>query len=472
MRRVRGRVSPGRERKGEKMRQLSRRAFLRTGAAVAGAASLAGCSSLGIARAPRFRKTGDKLNMAFIGSGGRGAQNLKEFYELGEQVVALCDVDRGRLDQSANAVKERCPDARKYQDFRELLAKEKDLDAVVVSTPDHMHAAAAIAAMKQGCHVYVEKPLVRTVWEARHFEKVAKSCGVVTQMGNNGNGSDFQRRKIEVVQSGVFGEISEIHISTNRPIWPQGLNRPEGCDPVPGTLAWDCWLGVAPERPFKAGVYHGFKWRGWFDFGTGAMGDMACHGMSFFFRALELHEVLTAETVKTTEKFKETFPLATTVKLVVRSGRQRKPVTVYWYDGNTKPADEVCPEAVATWGSMPAQSTLIIGDKGKMMNDAVCMKGEPKFRGFAQHDATKDTPVTLPRVKNHHWEFAEAIRGGAKPFSHIDHSIPLTEMVLLGCVSQRVSGKLKFDAKACRFTNSSEANQLLKPYIRDGWRIG
>ena len=454
------------------MKQVSRRDFLRTSAAVAGAVSLAGYAGVSTAQAPRFRKTGDKLNMAFIGSGGRGGANLKEFYELGEQVVALCDVDSGHLQHAVKEVKERCPDVRTYQDFRELLAKEKDLDAVVVSTPDHMHAAAAIAAMKQGCHVYVEKPLVRTVWEVRRFEEVAKACGVMTQMGNNGNGTDAQRRKIEIVQSGVLGEVSEVHVTTDRPIWPQGLNRPAGSDPVPPELAWDNWLGVAPERPFKKDVYHAFKWRGWFDFGTGAMGDIACHAMSFFFRALRLREVLTAETVKTTETFSETYPSATTVKLVVRSDSQQMPITIYWYDGNTKPANEVCPEAVTTWGSMPGGIVLIIGSKGKLLNDAVCMKGEPKFRGFAQHEATKDIPVTLPRVKSHHWEFAEAVRGGARPYSHVDHSVPLTELVLLGCISQRISGELKWDAGACRFTNSKEADQLLKPYVREGWKIG
>ena len=451
--------------------QLSRRDFVRAGALAAGAVGLSGCSSVPMTRATRFRKTGDKLKMAFIGSGGRGGSNLKEFYDLGEQVVALCDVDAGRLEHSANGVKERCPDVRKYQDFRELLAKENDLDAVVVSTPDHMHAAAAIAAMKQGCHVYVEKPLVRTVWEVRRFEAVAKACGVMTQMGNNGNGSDAQRRKIEIVQSGVLGEVSEIHVTTDRPIWPQALNRPEGSDPVPAGLAWDCWLGVAPERPFKKDVYHAFKWRGWFDFGTGAMGDIACHSMSYFFRALSLGEVLSAETVKSTPKFPETFPAATTVKLVIRSSRQAKPISIYWYDGNTKPAPEVCPKAVATWGGMPG-GVMIIGDKGVLCNDAVCMKDDAKFRGVGQHEATKDIPVSVPRVKNHHWEFAEAIRGGAKPFSHIDHSVPLTEAVLLGCISQRVEGELKWDASACRFTNSAAANKLLKPYVRDGWSIG
>jgi predicted dehydrogenase len=325
--------------------------------------------------------------------------------------------------------------------------------------------------MEQGCHVYVEKPLVRTVWEVRRFEEVAKACGVMTQMGNNGNGTDAQRRKIEILQSGVLGEISEIHVTTDRPIWPQGLLRPEGSDPVPPELAWDCWLGIAPERPFKKDVYHGFKWRGWFDFGTGAMGDIACHAMSFFFRALDLRDVLAAETVKTTDKFPETYPCATTVKLTVRSGRQKRPVTVYWYDGKTKPEPEVCPKAVATWGSMPG-GMLIIGDRGTFCNDAICMKDDAKFRGMAQHEATKDIPVSLPRVKNHHWEFAEAIRGGAKPFSHIDHSVPLTELVLLGCISQQVAGELKWNASSCRFTNSAEANKLLRPHVRDGWKIG
>jgi predicted dehydrogenase len=454
------------------MKAISRRGFLRTGVAVAGAASVAGCAGVLGRRQPRARRAEGELRLAFIGSGGRGGANLKEFCDLGERMVALCDVDRGHLEGAAKQVTERWPDVRKYLDYRELLATEQDLDAVVVSTPDHMHAAAAIAAMKRGCHVYVEKPLVRTVWEVRRFAEVAKAAGVMTQMGNNGNGTDAQRRMIEVLQSGVLGEVSEVHVSTDRPIWPQGLDRPAGSDPVPERLDWNAWLGVAPERPFKQDVYHPFKWRGWFDFGTGALGDIACHSMSFFYRGLELGEVLTAETMRTTPRFSETYPAATTVKLVVRSASQRKPVTVYWYDGSTKPADEVCPEVIATWRSMPVGGVLILGDKGKVMHDALCLNGEPKFRGFGQHAATKDLPVTLPRVQGHHWEFAQAVRGAAKPFSHIDHSVPLTEMVLLGCISQQVEGELTWDAKAGRFSNSAAANALLKPPVRDGWEVG
>jgi predicted dehydrogenase len=422
-------------------------------------------------RAVRFRKPDEKLNMAFIGSGGRGSDNLREFYALGENIVALCDIDRGRLKGSANQVKERCPDVRTYQDYREMLANENDLDAVVVSTPDHMHAMCAIAAMKQGCHVYVEKPLVRTVWECRRFAEVAKACGVFTQMGNNGNGTDGQRRNIEILQSGLLGEISDIHVSSDRPIWPQGLDRPEGEDPVPEGLMWDLFIGNAPMRPYKKDVYHPFKWRGWFDFGTGAMGDIACHAMSFFFRGLDLREALAVETIKSTPKFRETYPSATTVKMTVRRNGQEKPVTVYWHDGDTRPSPDMLPDKVKANFGETAGGTIIIGKDAMYANGAVALADEEKFRGIAPHAATKDLPHTLPRVKNHHWDFAEAIRGGARPMSDYDHSVPLTEMVLLGCISQQVEGELKWDAKAGRFTNSEAANNLLKPRLRSGWEF-
>lgn len=451
--------------------QICRRSFMRSGLAATGVVALDGCKSIAGGMTARRRGAGEQLRMAFIGTGGRGRANLREFYALGEEVVALCDVDGGLLDGALNVVKERCPEARKYHDYRELLATEKELDAVVVSTPDHTHAAAAIAAMKLGCNVYVEKPLVKTVWEGRRFAQVAQRFNAITQMGNNGNGGDAQRRHIEIVASGVLGDIEEIHVSTDRPIWPQAIERPLGSDAVPENLAWDCWLGVAPERPYKHGVYHTFKWRGWYDFGTGAMGDIACHSISFFWRALELGEVLSAETIKSSGKFSETYPAATTVKLVVQSAKQRTPLTIYWYDGKTHAAPEVSPEAVTTWNKIGVGTTLIKGAAGQFMNGAVCMKGENRFRGYAQHEATKDIPITLPRVKNHHWEFAEAVRGGATPFSHYDHAVPLTEAVLLGCISQRVDGELVWDAKRAKFANSAEADSLLRPFIREGWEI-
>ena len=459
--------------------ELTRRSFIETAAGTAAAFAVPGCATAALDLAApvdiiaktHFAKPGEKIRMGFIGSGGRGGANLNEFFTLGEEIVALCDVDSTRLDAAAKRISARCPKARRYRDWRELLDKEKDLDAVVVSTPDHMHAAAAIAAMKRGLHVYVEKPLVRTFFEAERFRKVAEACGVVTQMGNNGNGTDGQRRNIEILQSGVLGEVSEIHVTTDRPIWPQAINRPEGSDTIPDTFDWNLWLGVAPKRPFKKGVYHAFKWRGWFDFGTGAMGDIACHSMSFFWRGLALERVLSVETIKTTPRFSETYPAATTVRLVVTSKRQKKPVEIYWYDGKTGP-DEATARRLTDGVMSSLGGCTVVGENGVFRGGTLMMKGERKFVRWQDHPATRDLPVTLPRVKNHHWEFAEAVRGGANPFSHVDHSVPLTEAVLLGCISQRIPGKLVWDAAKCRFANSEEANALLVPYIRPGWQLG
>lgn len=439
---------------------LTRRGFLETGAlAVAGSAFAAPVKK-------------DKLNMAFIGTGGRGHADLDEFYKIGERVVALCDVDLNNLNGGYNLVKEKWPDARRYQDWRTMLEKERDLDAVVIATPDHMHAITAIAAMRKGCAVYVEKPLVRTVWEAQEFARVAKEAGVMTQMGNNGNGTNGQRRFIEIMQAGVLGEIKEIHQTTDRPIWPQALDRPAGSDPIPAHLNWDEWLGVAPERPFKSGVYHSFKWRGWYDFGTGALGDIACHALSALFRALKLTDVISVETVATTPRFKETYQAASTVKIVVRSAAQKSPVTIYWYDGKTGPKPEICPEALGRWGSMPINGgRLIIGTNGIIRDGAIKMNDEKDFHDFNHNPLTRDVPQSLPRVQGHHWEFAQSIRGGDTPLSHYDHAVPLTTMVLLGCISQRVEGRLDWDPAANRFTNSEEANKLLKPIVRDGWKI-
>ncbi len=447
---------------------------MQRGAMTAGATFFAaqGCRSqdaVKIRKVASLRKPGDKLRMGFIGSGGRGGANLGEFYSLGEEIVALCDVDQSRLDGSYNKVKERCAGARRYRDYRDMLAQEQDLDAVVVSTPDHMHAAAAIAAMQCGYHVYVEKPLVRTVWEARAFERIANACGVISQMGNNGNGTPGQRRRIEIFQSGILGCVREVHVTSDRPIWPQGLERPEGGDPVPESMSWELWLGVAPERPFKKDVYHPFKWRGWFDFGTGAMGDIACHAMSDFFRGFKLREVLTAECVKSTPCFAETYPLATTVKLVFRSDMQAEPITVFWYDGNTAPEASACPKAAAAFGNLGGQT--IITDRAIVRGDAIAWNQDEKFKGFAKDDECCKVAESIPRVKGHHWEFAEAIRGGDRPLSHHDHSVPLTEGILLGCISQRVPGELRWNAAAMKFENSDAANGLLREPPREGWTI-
>ena len=468
---------------------MNRREFIGTGMMAAGGLC-AGCLGTGLTegevtvlRKAGFRKPGEKIRMGFIGSGGRGGANLEEFYKLGENIVALCDVDMNHLNHAAKHIEPKFPKVRRYQDWRRMLDEEKNLDAVVVSIPDHMHAICAIAAMERGCHVYVEKPLVRTWWEAERFREVAKACGVVTQMGNNGNGNDGQRRNVEVLQSGVLGEIDEIHVTTDRPIWPQGLNRPEGSDIVPDNLDWNLWLGIAPKRPFKKGVYHRFVWRGWHDFGTGALGDIGCHAMSFFWRGLDLRETVSVEMVKSTPTFSETYPAGSVVKLVARSGRQTKPISIFWYDGATKPENGTAPDAETsrrlTGGKLGTFSgTAIVGSKGQWWNGMVKLNGEDKFIRIQDHPATRDIPKTIARIvapngiSPHHKEFADAVRGGARPFSDYDHSVPLTEMVVLGCISQRVPGRLDWDQAAGRFKNSEAANALLKPQVRPAWTIG
>ena len=456
---------------------LSRRSFIKLSAA-AGAALFADASGLPAQAAsaalpsPRRREPGEKLNMAFIGSGGRGGANLSAFYELGENIVALCDIDGNRLAGAAKRVRPKFPKVRTYSDYRVLLEKEAaNLDAVVVSTPDHTHAPAAFAAMRLGLNVYVEKPLVRTIWECRRFAEIAHENGVITQMGNNGNGTDGQRRNIEILRSGILGEISEIHVSTDRPIWRQGLNRPQTEDPVPPSISWALFLGTAPYRPYKKDVYHAFNWRGWFDFGTGALGDIGCHSMSFFFRGLDLRETLSVETIKNTPKFSETYPKATTVKIVAASAKQKKPVTIYWYDGNTEPEDAILPEKLTKHFRSRKAGVFILGSEGIFANSSISLNADEKFTPISKHPVVAALPQSLPRVRGHHWEFAEAIRGGGRPLSDYDHSVPLTELVLLGSISQRVAGELRWDSSAGRFTNSDEANALLKPTIRPGWKI-
>ena len=272
---------------------LTRRQFICYSALAVGGTALAGCA------VPRSRRlsANDKLNIGVIGAGGKGAGDTDCC--AGENIVALCDVD----ETIAASRRRKYPNARFYKDFRQMLDREKTLDAVVVSTPDHVHAAAAAMAMRMGKHVYCQKPLTHSIYEARLLRKLAKQYQVSTQMGNQGSAEDGLRRAVEIVQAGLIGPVRQVYVWTNRPIWPQGMDRPSGADPVPATLDWDGWIGPAPMRPYKAewpekaastgrrrrgAVYHPFAWRGWQDFGTGALGDMACHTANMPFRALKL----------------------------------------------------------------------------------------------------------------------------------------------------------------------------------------
>ncbi|NOS71342.1 MAG: Gfo/Idh/MocA family oxidoreductase [Verrucomicrobia bacterium] len=465
---------------------FTRRQFLYT-TAFAGAAALTGCATAG----PRQLSAGDKLNIGVVGAGGKGSSDTDHCSD--ENIVALCDIDTATLAKR----KEKYPNARIYQDWREMLKKEKTLDAVIVATPDHMHAMVAATAIRMGKHVYCQKPLVQTVYEARLLRKLAKEHGVVTQMGNQGSAEDGLRRAVEVVQAGVIGPVREVHVWSNRPVWPQGQDRPAGSDPVPATLNWDGWLGPAQFRPFKAGVYHTFNWRGWQDFGTGALGDMACHTANMPFRALKLGYPTEIEATSSGIN-NETYPLKSKIRFQFPARENLVPVTFWWYDGgnpkpgdpfrhdgNNKPPGEVTAEVEAMMGSVPGSGCILVGDNGKIFspddygaNFFIKLKSDKEFVPSKNSDAVKAVPQTIPRNaftgdtdKRHHLEWIAGCKGGPKPYSNFDIAAYLTEIILLGCVALRTGKKLEWDGPNMRALNAPESAQFVKRNYRKGWAI-
>ena len=496
------------------MMRANRRDFMWGAASATASFALCGCETAAgktrWAKAPRFRKPGDKLNIGVIGVGGKGWSNWEPMFKMGENIVALCDVDRAPVDAALAIVKKQNADAKGFSDYRKMFDACKNLDVVLVSTPDHTHAPAAIRAMKMGCHVYVEKPLVRTIWEARAFARVAKECGVVTQMGNQGSGDNAFRRNVEILLAGVLGPVAEVHVWTKSPLWPQGIPRPEGSDPVPSTLDWDSWLGTAPARPFKTGAYHPFKWRGFTDFGGGALGDMGCHTMNLPFRGLKLEAVLSAECVRIDDKSSETYPSKSIVKLHYAALKGMPAVDLLWYDGGLQPSADIMPQVVATLGEVPKSGCLIIGEKGIMVSAGdygetayVAFKGEAKVKSATKHEAVVGLPQTVTRCRveenaelckearlvqregqwgmvsmgvapsraNHRVEFLYACKGEGTCYSDVGVSVPMVEGTLIGCIAQRVPGKLAWKSGEQSFVGNDTANALVKPYIRTGWEF-
>ncbi len=467
---------------------MTRRNFLRNSTLATGALAMGGCTS--IMSSARFRKPGEMLRLGVVGAGGQGIRDWSEMVDCGNvKVMAMSDIDSTALNNAKkwHLDKGMKADFNTYSDYRQMLEMEKTLDAVLVATPDHTHARAAIQAMKCGCHVYVEKPLVRTIWEARYFRDVAEDCGVITQMGNHGSAKDGMRRGVEILRSGLLGNVTEVHVWTNRPEispgntwgWKQPLVRPVGSDPIPPELSWNCWLGTSPVRPFRKGVYHRIAWRAFYDFGTGAFGDMACHTMNLAFRGLELGKVLSGEAVEISKRYDDTYPQYSKVRLTY-AARGRKPsVELYWYDGYRKPAAEIMPQVIATLGKVPTTGCFILGDKGVMVNtddygefSYIALKGEKKMKSIVKHEACQAVPVSLPRAKdqNQRREFVEACFGLTKTTSDTDHSVPLVESMLVGCMAQRIPGKINWNADKCIFDNKA-ANALINPYIRSGWEF-
>jgi hypothetical protein len=502
--------------------RVDRREFIKTGSLAAGALAF------GVPALLRGQNLNSKLNIACVGIGGKGRSDTDAC--AGENIVALCDVDAG--SDAYETQTKKYPEAKFFKDFRQMLDQmDHQIDAVSVSTPDHMHAIVASAAMKRHKAVFVQKPLTQTVYEARYLHKMAHDRKLVTQMGNQGSAADGLRRGVETIQDGLIGQVHEVHVWTNRPIWPQAMDRPEGEDPIPATLDWEVWIGPAPMRPYvgsrdpekkRYGIYEPFTWRGWQDFGCGALGDMGCHTVNMPFRALDLGLPTEIEATPFGKMNKESFPVGSKIRYAFpkRTGhvplehphwwhRSRKvehdPMTLWWYDGgqpdlnargghdlSNKPPAELTADIVALLGEVPESGCMLVGENGTVFSPDdygtsffIKLKGDKKYLHYKKHPALAQYPERIPRnpyagkkgdgggVAAHAQEWLMAIKEH-KPencYSRFDVAAPLTEIMLLGCVALRTGKKIEWDAHKMEARNCPEAAQFIKRQDRSGWAL-
>ncbi|MGE3804040.1 MAG: Gfo/Idh/MocA family oxidoreductase [Gemmataceae bacterium] len=452
------------------MSQRNRRQFLKQSAA----AGVGFFAAAGLTPSVS-RSANERLSFAGIGVGGKGSSDIDNCGNLGD-VVAICDIDDNPLGKKA----EKFPKAKKYNDFRKMLEETgKSIDAVTVSTPDHTHAVAAMMAMKMGKHVYCQKPLTHDVYEARALREAAEKYKVCTQMGNQGTAENGLRRAVELIRGGVIGPVKEVHVWTNRPIWPQApgiTSRPKETPPVPQHVHWDEFLGPAPERPYSP-AYHPFKWRGWWDFGTGALGDMGCHTANMAFMALKFEYPETVE-AQCGDLNPETCPSWASVVLQFPKRGDMPPCKFFWYEGKKDGQKNLPPMELFHGEKPPGSGSLLVGSKGILYspNDygaAYKLLPAKNFEGFDD----KSIPVSLPRngkgdqgQKN---EWVEAIKN-SKPeiaLSNFGYAGLLTETILLGNVAMRCGKKLEWDGPACKAKNAPEADQYIKNPYRKGWSL-
>jgi predicted dehydrogenase len=428
-----------------------------------------------------------KLNIAGVGVGGMGRSNLsrlcvpkserdrKNWPDSNSQnIVALCDVDWDYADRTFKEY----PDAKRFKDYRVMLEEMGDkIDAVVIATPDHTHACIAMEAMRHRKHVYVQKPLTHSIYEARALTEAARKYGVVTQMGNQGHSGEGIRLICEWIWDGAIGDVREVHAWTNRPMWPQGLPRPKETPRVPKKLDWDLWLGPAPHRPYHP-TYHPWNWRAWVDFGTGALGDMACHVLDPVFWALKLKYPVAAQgsystnLVKKWEKLDlaESYPLGSIIHLEYPERDSLPAVKVHWYDGGLLPER---PEELED-GRMMGDSSggvIFVGDKGKLM--CGCYAKSPQLIPYSKMKAYQRPEKTLARVKgSHEMDWVNAIKEGRQPSSNFDYSGPFTEMALMGNLCLFEPGKkILWDGDKMQVTNIPELNKYVNPTYRQGWYL-
>jgi len=454
----------------KKSTKITRREFLGASAAAAAGMMIIPRHVLG---GPGITAPSDKLNIGCVGVGGKGTSDIWSVST--ENIAALCDVDDTHM---ADFLKHKRNDpqhqpmydkANKYRDFRIMLEKEKNLDAITVSTPDHTHAVVAMMAIKLGKHTFVQKPLTHTIKEARLLTKAAKEAKVVTQMGNQGHAGEGARLINEWIWDGAIGDVREVHVWTNRPIWPQGIEAPKEIPSVPSTLDWNLWLGPAPFRPYHPALCH-FVWRGWWDYGTGALGDMGAHLMDQPFWALKLKYPISVQ-ASSTKYTKDSYPIAEVVTYEFPKRGKMPPVKLTWHDGGLMPPrpDDIEP------GRMMGDDgggVLFVGDKGHLMCSTYGRN--PRIIPETKMQEYKRPEKTIPRSPGIHEEWIEAIKAGKKSTTDFTYSAALTETMLLANIAvlmQDKYTKLEWDGEKMEFTNLPEANQYLHKEYRQGWSL-
>jgi predicted dehydrogenase len=433
--------------------RTSRREFLQQ-SALAGLGVIAAES---YSWAQQNQSPNEKVQFGCIGVGGKGASDTADADRLG-RVVAICDVDEGQLAKAAVLY----PAAKMYSDYRKMLDEMgKSIDAVTVSTPDHHHAVAASMAMQMGKHCFCQKPLTHSIWEARRLGELARKHKLATQMGNQGTAGLNLRKNAALIRAGKLGTVTEVHVWSNRPIWPQGIDRPAGSSPIPSTLNWETWIGPAPMRPFVADTYHSFKWRGWWDFGTGALGDMACHTVNLPFMALDLRNP-TSVVAETSHHNKDSYPKWSKITFQFPANKVRGPIKMVWYDGGQLP-----PAELVDMPKMPSSGALIVGDKGKFFSQDDYGATGTYTGGIEVSEP--DVPVS----PGHFEEFIRAIKTGQPAMSNFpDYAGPLTETILLGNLAVWADGKkIEWDAKKLVAKNAREVSPIIHPTFRPGWAV-
>jgi predicted dehydrogenase len=419
----------------------------------------------------------DTLKIAAVGIGGVGRSYIEGCDS--ENIAALVDVD----DRLGAPVFEKYPKAARYRDYRVMLEKEKGIDAVIIGTPDHTHAVAALAAIQHGKHVYVAKPMTRTIHECRALTRAAREAKVATQMSVQSCASDESCKTAEWLEAGAVGAVREVHVWSDRPVWPQGTQRPEEQPAVPDSLDWDLWLGPAPKRPYHP-AYHPFNFRGWYDFGTGALGDMACHSLHAFFKVLRLERPARVSASITNSRIwaapgtadpewtrsivaahPETFPISSIVTWDYTARAGLPPLRMHWYDGGLRPP---VPAGIELRAAGREDGVLFVGDKGALLTGFV---GGPMVLSEERKASFTEPPATLPRSIGHYREWIDACKGGRPANCNFEFAGAVTETALLGVIAQRTGKILECDADAMRFTNDEPANLLLNPPYREGWSL-